>query len=161
MIKVLAREKIYMILIRFICVLLFWISATASYAELDQNDIKLLSFSVVCDPPRLHSSDPLGIRTDQKDHDANASINAFELEVTSSLDAIKQLKAGTISGSFKEVLVPIEATKNRILFSSTSVNILHAIELTKSGAFFQAQLYLIDKRKLETMCYETYDGYFD
>ena len=140
---------------------MLWISAIVAHAETNQSDIKLVSLSVVCDPPRLYSADPLGLREDQINHDLNASINAFELRATSYLDTNKKLEGGTIEGSFNEVLVPIDVTQNKILFSSTSVNILHAIELKKSGSTIQAQLYLIDKSNLETICYETSEGYFD
>lgn len=140
---------------------MLWISAIAAHAETNQSDIKLVSLSVVCDPPRLYSADPLGLREDEINHDLNASINAFELRATSYFDTNNKLEGGTIEGSFNEVLVPIDVTQNKILFSSTSVHILHAIELKKSGSTIQAQLYLIDKTKLETICYETSEGYFD
>lgn len=150
-----------MVFIRITFALLLWLNAITACAEINQNDIKLVSLSVVCDPPRLYSSDPLGLFKDKKDLDVNASINAFELTATSHLDVNKKLEGGTIEGSFREVLVPIDVTPNKILFSSTSVNILHAIELKKVGSIIQAQLYLIDKTKLETICYETSEGYFD
>ena len=150
-----------MVFIRTIVVLLLWTSAIAVHAETNQNDIKLVSLSVVCDPPRLYSSDPLGLREDQMSHKVNASINAFELRATSYFDTNNKLEGGTIEGSFNEVLVPIDVTQNKILFSSTTVNILHAIELKKVGSTIQAQLHLIDKTKIETICYETSEGYFD
>lgn len=149
------------LIIRIIFVLLLWISAITAHAKSNQNDIKLVSLSVVCDPPRLHYADPLGLREGQINHNLTASINAFELRATSNFSTNKKLEGGTIDGSFNEALVPIDVTRNKILFSSTSVNILHAIELKKSGATIQAQLYLVDKTKLETICYETSEGYFD
>jgi hypothetical protein len=116
---------------------------------------------MVCDPPRLHSDDPLGLRENRTANETSAVINAFELNATSDLGDNKDLDGGSIKGSFTEALVPIDVTQNKILFSSTSVNILHAIELKKAGATIKAQLYLVDKTKLETICYETSTGYFD
>ena len=137
------------------CALLSCLFATSAHAA------KLIRLSVVCDPPRLHSNDPLGLRENREANENSSFINAFELNATSDLDDNKNLDGGSIKGSFTEVLVPIDVTRNKILFSSTSVNILHAIELKKEGASIQAQLYLIDKTKLETICYETSEGYFD
>ena len=137
------------------CVLLSCLFSTSAHAA------RLIKLSMVCDPPRLHSDDPLGLRENRTANETSAVINAFELNATSDLDDNKDLDGGSIKGSFTEVLVPIDITQNKILFSSRSVNILHAIELKKAGATIKAQLYLVDKTKLETICYETSAGYFD
>ena len=144
-----------------LCLLFAHFSDALVHAETNTFGAKLVSLSIVCDPPRLYSKDPLNLKKHKLVGENTLFINAFELSATSELGGDHNLDSGSIKGSFTEALVPIDITQNKILFSSTSVNILHAIGLEKAGAIIQAKLYLLDKTKLETVCYETSTGYFD
>ena len=146
---------------RVCCVLLLNLFGASIYAETSVSGVKLVSLSIVCDPPRLYIRAPLVLDENSKVDQTNSRINAFALDATRDLGDDKNIDGGAIKGSFTEELVPINFKQNKILFSSTSVNVLHAIELEKKDAVLKAKLYLIDKTELETVCYQTSEGYFD
>lgn len=128
------------------------ICASAAYASEDDG-IRLIKSSV-CDPPVVHSDDPLGIRVEQSGKGYSKVPGAFVISLEFELKTAKLLGA-QIKGSLEEEFQIVSTSKNEIILSAPNPTVIHAVRLLNKEDGFWALLYLADEMILRTKCYKT------
>lgn len=145
-----------------LCIVLglqFAAPALASDMEsLGDSGVRLVQ-SAVCDPPVLHSDDPLGLRAENAVAHVNEVPSAFVVGLHFTI-ADKKLMKGSISGSIDEEFVPVSVSINEVLMSAPSPKLVHAVRLYRVASDIMADLFLVDNFKLTTKCYATGDTLF-
>jgi len=128
------------------------ICTSAAYASEDDG-IRLIK-SAVCDPPIVHSDDPLGIRVGHNGKDYSKVPGAFVISLGFELKTAKLLDA-QIKGSLEEEFQIVSASKNEIALSAPKPSAIHAVRLLKEADGFWVLLHLVDEMVLRTKCYKT------
>ena len=127
--------------------------AYASESGINTEDFRLVK-SAVCDPPVIHSDDPLGIRDGDNGEGYSKVPAAFVIALGFEFQTSKLVDA-QIKGSLDEVLRLISASDNEISLSAPNPKIIHALRLSKEDDGIWVSLYLVDEIVLRTKCYKT------
>jgi hypothetical protein len=133
-------------------------AASASASASEDDGFKLLK-SAVCDPPMVHSDDPLGIRGEDSDKGFIKVPAAFVIKLAFEFKTSK-LAYAEIVGSLNEKFKLISTSKNEISLSAPNPKIIHALKLSKEEDEIWAFLHLVDEIVLKTKCYKTGPDFF-
>lgn len=128
------------------------ICASSAYASEDDG-VRLVK-SAVCDPPIVHSDDPLGIRVGHSDKGYSKVPGAFVISLGFELKTAKLLDA-QIKGSLEEDFQIVSASENEVALSAPNPTAIHAVSLLKEADGFWVSLHLVDDTVLRTKCYKT------
>ena len=125
----------------------------ASADEVSDEGFRLIK-SAVCDPPLMHSDDPLGLRDDGDSERYSKVPAAFEIALGFEFKTSKLVDA-QIKGSLDEELRLISASDNEISLSAPNPKTIHALRLSQEADGIWASIHLVDDLVLRTKCYKT------
>ena len=142
---------------RLACILssaVLWNSVVnASAGEVSDEGFRLIK-SAVCDPPLMHSDDPLGLRDDGDSERYSKVPAAFEIALGFEFKTSKLVDA-QIKGSLDEELRLISTSDNDISLSAPNPKTIHALRLSEEDDGLWASIHLVNGTVLRTKCYKT------